>query len=169
MSQHAHQTIEWLRATAGAQLSENSLSVAQLSQQLAQSQSRLQGEQNLQQASWERKLATAQAEWGGQLDRLRAECALSLQAAEELLALRAEEASVAKEEAKLLEAKLEFARKESAVRSNLLRQLLERCHGAELRESERARDMHARVEQAARLAASHDEQRRRAELWKGRL
>ena len=55
---------------------------------------------------------------------------------EELLALRAEEASVAKAEKELLEAQLDFARRELGVQRRLLRQLLERVHGAELREGE---------------------------------
>ena len=159
--EHAKQAIEWLRTACANQLAENSLSVAQLSQQLTLVQSRLTGEHSLQQASWERRLASAQAEWGEQLDRVRAECASNLKAAEELLAHRADEADVAKEEARLLEAKLEFAGKKSAVQSNLLRQLLERVHGAELREVEVAQDMQARVVQAAQVAASHEEQRRR--------
>ena len=116
------------RTTAGAQLSECSLAVAQMSQQVQLANSRLSGEHALQQASWERRLAVAQTEWEHAIDRLRGECASRLREADELLALRAEEATVAKDESKLLEAKLEFAHKEAAVRSNLLRQLLERVH-----------------------------------------
>ena len=109
--EHAQQTIEWLRVTAGAQLAEDSRAVAQMSQQMALVQSRFAGEQTLHQASWERRLALAQAEWGSQCERLRAECGSSLREAEELLALRAEEASVAKAEKELLEAQLDFARR----------------------------------------------------------
>ena len=55
--EHAQQTIEWLRVTAGAQLAEDSRAVAQMSQQMALVQSRFAGEQSLHQASWERRLA----------------------------------------------------------------------------------------------------------------
>ena len=165
--EHAQQTVEWLRVTAGAQLAEDSLAVAQMSQQMALVQSRFAGEQSLQQASWERRLALAQAEWGSQCDRLRTGCASSLMEAEELLALRAEEASVAKGETTLLEAQLDFARRESGVQRSLLRQLLERVHGAELREAEARGEAQAQVEEAARRAAAHDEQRRRAEVERG--
>ena len=161
--EHAQATVAWLRTTAGAQLSECSLAVAQMSQQVQLANSRLSGEHALQQASWERRLAVAQTEWEHAIDRLRGECASRLREADELLALRAEEAAVAKDESKLLEAKLEFAHKEAAVRSNLLRQLLERVHGAELRESEAARDLQAKVELANRLVATHEEERKRAE------
>ena len=165
--EHAQQTIEWLRVTAGAQLAEDSLAVAQMSQQMALVQSRFTGEQSLQQASWERRLALAQAEWSSQCERLRTECASSLREAEELLALRAEEASVAKGEATLLEAQLDFARRESGVQRSLLRQLLERVHGAELREAEARGEAQTQVEEAAQRAAAHDEQRRRAEVERG--
>ena len=165
--EHAQQTIEWLRVTAGAQLAEDSRAVAQMSQQMALVQSRFAGEQSLHQASWERRLALAQAEWGSQCERLRAECGSSLREAEELLALRAEEASVAKAEKELLEAQLDFARRELGVQRRLLRQLLERVHGAELREAEARNEAQAQVKDAAQRAAAHDEQRRRAEVERG--
>ena len=165
--EHAQHTIEWLRVTAGAQLAEASLAVAQMSQQMALVQSRFAGEQSLHQASWDRRLALAQAEWGSQCERLRAECGSSLREAEELLALRAEEASVAKAEKELLEAQLDFARRELGVQRRLLRHLLERAHGAELREAEARTEAQAQVEDAAQRASAHDEHRRRAEVERG--
>ena len=156
-------TLEWLSYVAATQLAETSVAVETLATDLRHAESRLTGEAEVRNTQWDRRLATARAEWQRGLDALRIECRAQLAEADQLVTLQREEVSMLREEVELRKSQSDVVQRRLTATEAEQRKLLVRARAA-VRRAEAAEAEAAEATAAADTQSEeHAQARKRAE------